>query len=429
LKQVAAQGRRLFVDQYTPFINVINLGRASGVLSTQAGGPRLIPDAVHPNWAGHLVMASSILKGLGAPSMVSRVELDARTRRASSQNAQVQVNSSSNPPRIPINGKIPNISELFNNRQNLIFTRIDNALPWPIPEAAALALQIPGYTPLEDLSRYELKVTNLAAPRYDLTLDGEKVGSWTREQLAQGINLSQQAGPISAQAQKLFQRIIDKNNLYFTRWRQVQIFQAPTWLQNVDIETARKVELARLDAQIAAAEGEINALRKPVPHLWQLSPAAPNVPTDVQIKSDANGVNLSWRDNADDEQGYIIERSLNGTLFTTVARTAANASSFSDAAATSTRPVYYRIRAFNQIATSAPSSIASNQWTGSGLKAEYFNSVDFKNLALARTDRVIDFNWNTAAPGCAGEPEQLLGALDGTGAAQVVRQLHVHDGV
>jgi hypothetical protein len=48
LKQVAAQENVLFVDQYTPFINVINLGRASGVLSTQAGGPRLIPDAVHP---------------------------------------------------------------------------------------------------------------------------------------------------------------------------------------------------------------------------------------------------------------------------------------------------------------------------------------------------------------------------------------------
>jgi hypothetical protein len=146
-------------------------------------------------------------------------------------------------------------------------------------------------------------------------------------------------------------------------------------------------------------ESEINALRKPVSHVWQLSPAAPAIPTDVQVKSDANGTSLSWRDVANDEQGFIIERSLDGVQFTPVTRTAANASYFSDAAAPSTRPVFYRLRAFNQIATSAPSSIVSNAWTGAGLKAEYFNSTDFKNLALTRTDRSIDFDWSTAAPG------------------------------
>ncbi|HEX8236340.1 MAG TPA: PA14 domain-containing protein [Abditibacteriaceae bacterium] len=391
LKQVAAQEGVLFVDQYTPFINVINLGRAAGVLSTQAGGARLIPDAVHPNWAGHLVMASSILKGLGAPSLVSRVEVDGRIRRASTQGAQVQVNNQSNPPRASGGVAVP-------DKQSIVFTRTDAALPWPIPTDAALALRIPGYTPLEDLSRYELRVTNLSAPRYELSIDGERVGAWTREELASGINLSQQAGPISAQAQRLFQKIIDKNNLYFARWRQVQIFQAPAWLQTAGVETARSAELARLDAQIAALESEINTLRKPVPHVWQLSPAAPAIPTEVQMNGNANGVRLSWRDNASDEQGYLIERSLDGIQFTPVARTAANASSFRDTAATSTRPVYYRIRAFDAVATSAPSSTASNAWAGTGLKSEYFNSTDFSNLALTRTDPRIDFDWSTAAP-------------------------------
>jgi hypothetical protein len=276
--------------------------------------------------------------------------------------------------------------------------RADNALPWPIPADAALALRIPGYTPVEDLSRYELKVTNLTAPRYDLTIDDQKVGTWTREQLANGINLSQQAGPITAQAQQVFQKVIQKNNLYFTRWRQVQIYQAPAWLQTVEIETARNVELARLDAQIAALENEINALRKPLPRVWQLSPAAPVIPIDVQVQSDSNGTRLSWRDIADDEQGFLVERSFDGVQFETAARLPANATSFADASVPSTRLVYYRIRAVNSVATSAPSSTVSNAWTGTGLKAEYFNSTDFKNLALTRTDRSIDFDWNAAAP-------------------------------
>jgi hypothetical protein len=398
LKQVAAQENVLFVDQYTPFINVINLGRASGVLSTQVGGPRLIPDAVHPNWAGHLVMASSILKGLGAPSLVSRVEFDAaapgKRHRLVAENAQVTLG----PPSVP--GGLPSIGQTFPRSlgPKPTFVRADNALPWPIPADAALALRIPGYTPVEDLSRYELKVTNLTAPRYDLTIDDQKVGTWTREQLANGINLSQQAGPITAQAQQVFQKVIQKNNLYFTRWRQVQIYQAPAWLQTVEIETARNVELARLDAQIAALENEINALRKPLPRVWQLSPAAPVIPIDVQVQSDSNGTRLSWRDIADDEQGFLVERSFDGVQFETAARLPANATSFADASVPSTRLVYYRIRAVNSVATSAPSSTVSNAWTGTGLKAEYFNSTDFKNLALTRTDRSIDFDWNAAAP-------------------------------
>ncbi len=33
-------------------------------------------DAVHPGPAGHTIMAWAILKGLGAPALVSRAELD-----------------------------------------------------------------------------------------------------------------------------------------------------------------------------------------------------------------------------------------------------------------------------------------------------------------------------------------------------------------
>ena len=47
-----------------------------------------------------------------------------------------------------------------------------------------LVFKVPGFTALDDLSRYELKVTGLAAARYDLAVDGQKVGTFSKEELA-----------------------------------------------------------------------------------------------------------------------------------------------------------------------------------------------------------------------------------------------------
>ncbi|MBW3636502.1 MAG: hypothetical protein KY445_08570, partial [Armatimonadetes bacterium] len=236
------------------------------------GGPRLIPDAVHPSWAGHLVMATHILKGLGAPRLVSSVEIDVTApnsyRLTSSQNALIAWRGSvlSQPQNLLVGPVFIN-----KNSPNLSFVRTDGALPWPIHPDTKLALDIPNFKPLDELSRYELKVTNLPQSKYEISIDDQSIGTFSREQLSAGVNLSNNAGPITVQAQQLLQKILDKNDAFNTRWRNVQIFQAPEWLKT-DIETARTAELARLDAQIAAMESEIDELRKPKPHVWTLKP-------------------------------------------------------------------------------------------------------------------------------------------------------------
>ena len=68
LQAVAKEKGLIFVDQLAPMIEVIESGRKAGILSPTEPGPRLVPDGVHPNWDGHLVMATDILKGLSAPS-------------------------------------------------------------------------------------------------------------------------------------------------------------------------------------------------------------------------------------------------------------------------------------------------------------------------------------------------------------------------
>src|SRR6266403_2153970 len=64
---------------------------------------------------------------------------------------------------------------------------------------------------------------------------------------------------------------------------------------------------------------------------------------------------LNWRDNSGNEAGFRVARSLDGTHFSLIASTRANATSYSDSGLTSARKYRYRIRASN--------SIAVSQWT------------------------------------------------------------------
>jgi hypothetical protein len=58
--------------------------------------------------------------------------------------------------------------------------------------------------------------------------------------------------------------VAKKNSLYFERWRNVQLFNDPDWAaKNSDIESRRKAELVRLDAEISSLEVKINAARQP----------------------------------------------------------------------------------------------------------------------------------------------------------------------
>jgi hypothetical protein len=254
LQQVAESENVPFVDQLHPFIEAVEKGRKAAVLGNN-GEPRLVPDAVHPNWAGHLLMADLILKGLGASPLVSAVEIDGAARTVVSEQ---KCKATIDPP----------------TGTNLHFTRVDEALPMPIPDDARLALSIPGIDPLTDLSQYMLKVTDLPDGQYSLLVDGQKTASLSASDLNKGVNLTMVCGPIRAQALDLFKQVIAKNNLFFERWRNVQLFEAPAWLQDSQYAAKQTKELKRLDDEITQKEKQIDALRQPKPHQFELAAAA-----------------------------------------------------------------------------------------------------------------------------------------------------------
>lgn len=248
LQQVAQETGVLFVDQYTGFVQVIEDGRKAGIPNFI-----LIPDHVHPNWAGHLVMAHMILKGLHAPSLVSRATVDAAALTATAEKCTV--------------------SDVKSVDGVLTFTRLDDCLPMPVLPESNLVFRVPGYTFLDDLDQYEVGVTNLPAGKYDLAIDGKRIATYTADQLAVGANIALTAGPTTQQGLDLMRQVLDKNNLYFRRWREVQIYQFPGWAAGTPgLEDARATELAKIDAQIAERESTINALRHPKAHTFTFTP-------------------------------------------------------------------------------------------------------------------------------------------------------------
>ena len=239
LKVICAQKPgALFVDQFDPYMAIMLKQRAADPKAHIGGG-----DAVHPGPAGHTLMAWAILKGMNAPALVSRAELDLT---AASGGAVAHAEKC-------------RISNVKVDQGTLTFDRTDDALPMPIDPRATAALKLAPV--LHDLNRYGLKVKGLTADRYDLNIDGEPAGTMTKDELAKGINLATCTGPIAKQAQQVLTLVFKKNDVYFQRWRNVQLHGGP------------ESKLRELDKQISDLEAEINTARVPKEHHFQLKPA------------------------------------------------------------------------------------------------------------------------------------------------------------
>ncbi|WP_428655570.1 fibronectin type III domain-containing protein [Runella sp.] len=72
----------------------------------------------------------------------------------------------------------------------------------------------------------------------------------------------------------------------------------------------------------------------------------------------AGQINLSWSDNANDETGFELERSVDGINFTKIIDLGANTTSYSNTGLSSSTKYYYHVRAKNSAGNSAYSNIA-----------------------------------------------------------------------
>lgn len=257
MKEIAQKNEGLFVDQFHPYLAVLDKARAAGPKYDRITGG----DAVHPGPAGQALMAASILKGLKFPRLVASAEIDAGAKTCTTA----------------MNTKI---TEIATKDGGLSFTRLDAALPFFPSEAASILKWAPI---LEDLNDYHLKVTGLKPGKYDISVGGTKVAQFSADELSKGVNLAAAvltAGPITEQVKAVKAAVEAKNRFYHDRiFRGVTLANVgalPDWLDikltAAEIEAKRKAALAERMAKMPELDAAVKKTLEMKPHLVEITP-------------------------------------------------------------------------------------------------------------------------------------------------------------
>ncbi|MEW5766299.1 MAG: Ig-like domain-containing protein [bacterium] len=116
--------------------------------------------------------------------------------------------------------------------------------------------------------------------------------------------------------------------------------------------------------------------------------APPNAPTNLSAQAASSSqINLAWQDNSTDENGFKIERSLEGINFTQIATAPANSTSYADQGLTKTTTYYYRVRAYR----GTFNSDYSNTTSATTLDTVPSNPGNLNATAISNTR--IDLSW------------------------------------
>lgn len=237
VKTIAKEHDGLFVDQFHPYLAVLDQARGKGPKYDRITGG----DAVHPGPPGQALMAASILKGLSFPTLVSAVEIDGN-----------KVSSAKNCTVTDLTAKDGGVS----------FARLDNALPFFPAEALSI---LPSAPILEELNQYLLKVTGLPAGKYEVRVGGKKVAELTSEQLAAGQNLAAGVlaeGPIADQVKSVKAAVEKKNSYHHDAiFRGIVLTGVPGWIHEIippaELEAKKQALIQKRLAELPALDAEV----------------------------------------------------------------------------------------------------------------------------------------------------------------------------
>ena len=190
----AEQGLRV-VDFNRPVTDAL---RAGMKIDPRMAGS-LLPGRIHPSLSGHWIMAAALVKGWNISPIVSSVTLDAaRTDVVNQQNTSV--------------------SGLTQKSDGLQWTQLDGALPLPLELNDTMIQFLLEISDLGSLDRQMLRVTGLSAATYSLEIDGKKIATFSRQELASGINLALYQTPMERQARSIGWTAEDRSKLSGTRF-------------------------------------------------------------------------------------------------------------------------------------------------------------------------------------------------------------------
>ncbi|HEY1904354.1 MAG TPA: GDSL-type esterase/lipase family protein [Terracidiphilus sp.] len=196
-RALAQKARGTFINFNPPVVTALEKAQAIDPLMART----LLPDRVHPDQLVHWVMAEALLKGWNAPALVSSVTIDGRAAKlVDAQNAVV--------------------SDVLQSPEGLRWTETDRGLPLALGkgnETQALLLQISDIQ--QALNQEPLRIAGLDAPRYNLTIDGSLVGTFSATELMNGVNLADYATPMWHQSQEVSWMVRDRDEAHYLHLR------------------------------------------------------------------------------------------------------------------------------------------------------------------------------------------------------------------
>jgi lysophospholipase L1-like esterase len=278
VRQLGAEHHLMVVDFNAPMVKLLEEAEKEN----PSLAAKIIPGRVHPGASGQMAMAQVLLQAWNAPSTVTRVALNAQSGRVAQS-----VNTT--------------VSSLSASGQNIAWTQTDDSLPYPImtlhstkwpqfppdpfggyppdvfwrmppiegPDLNPVAQMVARLTHMyQDLDEETLKVAGLSAASYSLKIDGSRIGTFSKEQLAQGINLAQYDTPMMEQADKVLTLVWHRVDVRFYGWRGIQVPLRHNTMPGIQDDVHRI--LAKLAQWQNTLADEAHTAAQPKPHHYEL---------------------------------------------------------------------------------------------------------------------------------------------------------------
>jgi lysophospholipase L1-like esterase len=236
------------IDLLHPMVEVQRLAKEKDPAFT------MIPDTVHPDSVGHLVMAYLAMRRIEAPRSVGEIVVDGATVRATDGATASNVAAADG---------------------GVAFDLALPFLPFYVPTDARRALDL---VPLQDdLNRFRLKGKPPAgATRLVLSVDGRTLGTFDAAELERGVDLALLDNAPWAQAGRaLWDAAQLRWRKHLEAWRQMGLAKPATMMPGL----ATFEPLARAQRAYADEMGRsLGTLARPRPYRVRLSVAGPAVP-------------------------------------------------------------------------------------------------------------------------------------------------------
>ena len=178
-RTLAAENKCLVADIHTPITELM-------IKNTELKLAGM--DRVHPDQAGHMVIAYYILQAQKVPELVSEIVIDSaamtvdKTEKCSVENLKFKDGS-------------------------VKFTYSPMALPFPVSSEYSKANKI---IPWESLNQEIIQVKNFPAGDYRLLTDGKEVGCFSATQFASGVNIAPLTTPRQERSAQIRLAVIAK---------------------------------------------------------------------------------------------------------------------------------------------------------------------------------------------------------------------------